>query len=135
MAMVEEFMMPCYDRIAAFARRKGIPLVSVDTDGRVAELLPVMMAHGMNAMMPFEAQAGNDVLAIRAQYPGLGIFGGLDKNALASGKADIDRELDRAEKMLAAGRWIPGFDHLIPPNVAWGDYTYFMAEFSKMIGL
>ena len=133
MEMVEEFMMPCYDLIADFARLKGIPLVSVDTDGRVAELLPVMMNHGMNAMMPFEVQAGNDILAIRKEYPDLGIFGGLDKNALAEGGREIGRELDRAEKMLAAGRWIPGFDHLIPPNVAWKDFKYFMAEFMKLI--
>ena len=57
-AMVEEFMMPCYDRIVAFARAHGVRLVSVDTDGDCSELVPLMMKHGINMFFPFEVQAG-----------------------------------------------------------------------------
>ena len=133
MAMVEEFMMPEYDRMAAFAARHKIPIVSVDTDGMVDELVPVMMRHGVNAFMPFEAQAGNDVVAYRKQYPKLGIMGGLDKNALAKGKPEMHRELDRAEQMLALGGWVPGFDHIIPPDVSWGNFKFFMEHLRKMV--
>jgi len=132
-AMVEEFMMPAYDRVSAFARAHGIPLVSVDTDGQVDRLLPVMMAHGVNAYLPFEVQAGNDVLCYRRRYPALSILGGLDKSALARGRTEIHRELDRAEAMFAAGRWIAGFDHLIPPDVSWGNYRYAMHELKVML--
>jgi uroporphyrinogen decarboxylase len=133
MAMVEEFMMPEYDRVAAFAARHKIPLISVDSDGMVDELVPVMMRHGINAFMPFEVQAGNDVVAYRKQYPKLGIMGGLDKSALAKGKPEMHRELDRAEQMLALGGWVPGFDHLIPPDVSWANFTYFMEHLKKMV--
>lgn len=135
MKMVEEFMMPHYDRVAQFARRKGIPLLSVDTDGRVDELLPVFMRHGVNALLPFEAQAGNDVEEFGRQYPELGIMGGLDKNALAKGKAEIHAQLDRAERMLARGRYIAGFDHSIPPNVPWDNFRYFVENLKKIIGV
>jgi hypothetical protein len=135
MAMVEEFMMPSYDRICAFARSRGIPVVSVDTDGQVAELVPLMMRHGVNALMPFEVQAGNDVTEYRCRHPGLGIMGGLDKGALARSRADIHRELDRAERMFAAGGWIPGFDHLIPPDVPWESFAYAVGTLTRMAGL
>lgn len=123
-AMVEEFMMPCYDRIAAFAREAGVRVVSVDTDGWCGELLPVMMAHGITMMLPFEVQAGNDIRDYRRMYPELGIVGGLDKRALATSRAAIDVEVDRARWMAGRGRYVPGFDHLIPPNVSWDDYVY-----------
>jgi hypothetical protein len=133
MGMVEDFLMPSYDRIVGFARARGIPVVSVDTDGRVDELLPAMMSHGVNAFMPFEVQAGNDVTEIRRSHQTLGIMGGLDKSALAGDKAAIHRELNRAERMLAAGGWIAGFDHLIPPDVPWKSFRYAMGELKRMI--
>lgn len=132
-AMVEEFMMPQYDRIAAFARRRGVPLISVDSDGWVGQLVPVMMRHGINVFFPFEVRAGNDILAYRAQHPTLGILGGLDKTALAGDRAAIHGELDRATRMLATGGYVAGFDHLIPPDVPWSAYRYFVLELRRII--
>lgn len=123
-AMVQEFMMPCYDRIADFAESAGVRILSVDTDGDCAELVPIMMEHGVNMFMPFEVQAGNDILAYRRQYPELGIWCGLDKRALADSKAAVDEELDRAKAMLKLGRYVPGFDHLIPPDAKWELFEY-----------
>ncbi|MFC1453264.1 uroporphyrinogen decarboxylase family protein, partial [Verrucomicrobiota bacterium] len=123
-AMVEDFMMPCYDRIAAFGRSAGVRLISVDTDGQCAELVPVMMRHGVNMLLPFEVQAGNDVLRYRDQYPELGIEGGLDKRAPAQSREAVDREVERAREMVKRGRYIPGFDHLVPPDVPWDTFRY-----------
>ena len=123
-AMVEQFMMPQYDRIADFARRHGIEIMSVDSDGDVSELVPVMMRHGVNLYLPFEVQAGCDILEYRRKYPTLAINGGLDKRALAAGKAAIDREVAKAREMVRRGRYIPGFDHLIPSDVPWENYRY-----------
>lgn len=123
-AMVEEFMMPAYDRIAAFARSHGVRVLSVDTDGDCSELVPVMMKHGVNMFFPFEVQAGNEVRDYRRKYPELGIIGGLDKRALAAGRAEIDREVQRARDMVKEGRYVPAFDHLIPPDVPWVNFQY-----------
>ena len=131
-AMTEAFLMPCYDRIAAFAREHGVRVISVDTDGDCSELVPLMMRHGVNMFFPFEVQAGNDLLAYRKQYPTLGIMCGLDKRALAAGKVEIDREIERAAQMVAQGRYVPGFDHLIPPDVSWENWSYAVAELKKV---
>ncbi len=122
--MVRDFMMPCYDRIVDFARSARIRLVSVDTDGDCSELVPIFQEHGVNVVFPFEVQAGNDILAYRAHHPKLGIMGGLDKRALAWDREAIDREVERARRMVEKGRYIPGFDHLIPPNVPWANFCY-----------
>ncbi len=133
--MIEDFMMPQYDRIAEFCRRHNVSIFSVDSDGLVDQLVPAMMAHGINAFMPFEAQAGSDIEEFRRLYPGLGIIGGLDKNALALDKAAINKQLDRAQRMLAGGGYILGFDHMIPPNVSWENFKYTVNELKRMIGI
>ncbi len=135
MEMVEEFMMPQYDRIADFARRHDVAIVSVDSDGLVDELVPHMMKHGVNTYFPFEVQAGNDIEEYRKLYPKLGIIGGLDKRVLGKDKAALHAELDRAERMLAGGGYIPGFDHLIPPDASWENFKYFVEALRKMTGI
>jgi hypothetical protein len=96
-----------------------------------------MMRHGVNVFFPFEVQAGNDVVRYREMYPTLGIIGGLDKNALSERATQpaMHRELDRAEAMLAGGGCIPGFDHLIPPNVPWRKWCWFMEALGKLVGV
>jgi len=131
--MLNDFMMPQYDRIAAFAKTHAIPVISVDSDGDLSGLAPVMAAHGVNAFMPFEVQAGSDILDYRRQYPNLGLMGGLDKGALAADRSAMHRQLDRAQQMFAQGGYIVGFDHLIPPNVPWANYKYFLEQLRPMI--
>jgi uroporphyrinogen decarboxylase len=125
-------MMPCYDRISAFARAAGVRIISVDTDGDCRELVPVMMKHGINMFFPFEVQAGNDILWYREHYPTLGIMGGLDKCALARTKKEIDREIEKTSLMMRHGRYIPGFDHLIPPNVPWENFCYAAEQIKQL---
>ena len=134
MEMVEEFMMPAYDRIIKFAAENRVKVVSVDTDGLCDELVASMTGHGINAFMPFEVQAGNDIEVFREQYPSLGIYGGLDKRALAAGKREIGAQLDKAERMFAKGGYIAGFDHAIPSDVPWENYRYAVTELQKMAG-
>ena len=133
MAMVEEFMMPHYDRIARFAADNGITAISVDSDGLVDELVPMMMRHGVNVFFPFEVQAGNDVREYRRKYPDLCIMGGLDKNALSKGRKEVQAELDKAADMLQSPGYIVGFDHLIPPDAKWDNFQYFMTELAKLV--
>lgn len=133
--MIREFMMPCYDRIAAFARSVGARLVSVDTDGDCSLLVPIFMEHGVNFVFPFEVQAGNDIEEYRRAYPELGIMGGLDKRALAHGRPAVDREMEKARRMVAAGRYIPGFDHLIPPDVPWETFRYAAERAAALCGI
>jgi hypothetical protein len=73
---------------------------------------------------PFEVQAGCDILDYRKKYPALGIMGGLDKRALAGSIADVDIVIEKAAIMISKGRYVPMFDHLIPPDAKWGNFKY-----------
>ena len=132
--MVRDFMMPNYRKISEFADSKGIPLFSVDTDGKVDDLLPPMTEAGVNMMFPFEVQAGCDIERYRREYPKLGIMGGLDKRALAKDRKAIDRELELAERMHRQSGYVAMPDHLVPPDVPFENYKYFMERLRELVG-
>jgi uroporphyrinogen decarboxylase len=132
--MVREFMMPNYRKISDFAQAKGIPLVSVDSDGDVSQLVPIMVENGVNVYWPFEVQAGCDIEEYRRLYRRLGIIGGMDKRALTKGKQAIDGELARAERMLDHGGYVASLDHMVPPDVSWEDFCYYMARLREIVG-
>jgi hypothetical protein len=130
----QQFMAPNYRRIKAFADTHGIPIISVDNDGNPDLLAGPMQAAGVNLIYPMEVAAGCDVVAWRRKYPQLGLMGGIDKRALAEGPAAIDRELARVAPALEHGRYIPSLDHLIPDDVSWENYCYFVEALRKLVG-
>lgn len=132
-SMVGKFMMPNYRRIKDFADAKGIPLMSVDSDGDVSELVPIMMQNGVNLFWPFEVQAGCDVEEYRRKYPRLGIMGGLDKRALAGSREAIDHELARAQRMFQHGGYVASPDHGVPPDVPWDNYKYYLERLRAVV--
>ncbi|MFQ6048864.1 MAG: uroporphyrinogen decarboxylase family protein, partial [Phycisphaerae bacterium] len=52
--MVRQFMLPHYRRLASFLRDAGVPVVMLDSDGHVSELIPIWLEAGINAANPFE---------------------------------------------------------------------------------
>jgi len=130
----EEFMGPCYRRIARFAREHDIRVFSVDTDGQPDLIIPPMRAAGVNFLWPLEVAAGCDVNAMRAKYPGLAMMGGIDKRALAQGPEAIDAELERIRPAVAAGRYIPDLDHSVPDDVSWANFCYYAEALKRLVG-
>jgi uroporphyrinogen decarboxylase len=131
--LFREFMKPNYEKVADFARRHRIPIILVDSDGYIEDLAPLMLESGVTAMYPFEVQAGNDVFRVRERLPGLGVIGGLDKESMARGRADMDAELEKARRLIRLGRFIPGPDHFVLSNVPWANYRYFMERLREVV--
>ena len=68
-AMFDEFMSPYYNEMVGFLRNDlEIPGVIVDTDGDMTLLIPKFVEAGVNILLPFEVQAGMDVLKVREQW-------------------------------------------------------------------
>ena len=61
-------------------------------------------------------------------------MGGIDKKALAAGKDEIDREIEKVERMLKKGGYIPYVDHMVPPEVSFENYKYFRNRLKSIIG-
>jgi uroporphyrinogen decarboxylase len=125
--MMREIMVPRWRSFTDFLRANGVPVILVDCDGKVDEFIPLILEGGLNGILPFEVAAGNDILAARKRYGrDLILFGGVDKRALAAGKAAIDAELDRAVKpLLAQGGYFPMLDHYAPPDISFESYLYY----------
>jgi hypothetical protein len=132
-AMFREFMMPYYKRLIGFLRDNGVRHFCVDTDGDCRLLIPLFLECGMTGMLPFEVQAGCDIVEIRKQYPRLQIYGGLDKNLVAQGKEAIDRELEaKLPPLLRQGGYIPFVDHLVHPDISWENFCYYRQRVAEL---
>jgi len=132
-AIFNEFMAPNYRKVRDFARAHHIPILLVDSDGATGELAKWMAACGVTAMYPFEVGAGNDCQATRAALPELGILGGLEKDAMAQGPEAVEREMEKARRLIEMGRCIPGPDHVALSNVSWPQYRYFMERLREVV--
>ena len=125
-AHVTRSMMPRYRELIAEARSCGIAAMIVDTDGDCRSLIPLFLANGVDALLPFEVRAGMDVVAVVREFPKLGIVGGLDKRALAGTREDICREVEGGLPLVDRGGFIPALDHTIPPNVPLVSFRYYL---------
>ena len=135
-AMVREFMLPCYRKIKQFAISNHIPILSVDTDGNCRQLAPLFFEAGVNLMMPFEVQEGNELDWYVQDLPEMCLMGGFDKKALWTSKEAIDLEFKRLEPVFSShARFIPAPDHLIPPEVPFELMCYFMKCLKEKIAV
>lgn len=133
-AMFREFMTPCYQRITAFLKDRGVRIILVDTDGNLDQLIPLFLEAGLTGVYPVEVQAGNDLVAIRKSFPKLQLLGGIDKIKIARGPRAIDEELEsKLPFLLNSGGYIPYIDHLVHPEISWADFCYYRRRLKEII--
>ncbi len=132
--MFRKFMTPYYKKLTDLAHKHGIKMISVDSDGYMHELTELFLEAGVNVILPYEVQAGNDIPYLLKKYPNLIALGGMDKRAMARDKSAIDAEIERVKAITKLGRYVPFPDHLIPADVSWENYQYFVWQWKKMIG-
>ena len=129
--MMRELLFPYYEQLIGNLRSRQIDgqrhlYIQIDTDGNVDTAIPLYREIGMDAMSPFEAASGCDVVRTAREYPDLVIFGGIDKRILAQTRDDIDRELERIlPAMRQRGGYIPTSDHGVPAEVPYDNYLHY----------
>jgi len=133
--MFREFMKPNYLKIVEFAKQNNISVISVDTDGNMDIMMPLLEESGINFVLPFEVQAGCDIVELRNKFPGVCMHGGIDKRQLAFGRDEIDKELDRIDELFHKSGYIPALDHLIPPDVSYENFCYFTKCIRHRLGM
>lgn len=134
-AMFREFMYPQYVRLISFLKANGAKLVFVDCDGYPGnELTALWLDAGVDAVSPCEIAAGNDLIQLRKDFPTLGLYGGIDKRALAAGKEAIDHEvLSKVPWLLEKGGYIPHVDHAVPHDVPLENYIYYRRLLTRVV--
>jgi uroporphyrinogen decarboxylase len=125
----DAFMLPYYIELIGFLREElGVPVIGVDTDGKMTKLIPFFVRAGVNFIFPLEVQAGMDVLEVRKAWPEqFAMWGGMDKRALYGDREAIRAEVMRVvPPMLEAGGYIPAIDHAVPPEVSLDNWLFFL---------
>jgi uroporphyrinogen decarboxylase len=129
-AMTREFLAPSWSRWSAEARAAGCPLVDMDSDGYVGELVPIWVECGINVCDPLEVAAGNDIAEYRRLFGrSMAYRMGVDKRAMGKGGDAVRAELERVRPVVEDGGYIPGCDHGVPPDVSWPRFV----EYSRII--
>jgi uroporphyrinogen decarboxylase len=136
-AMTRRFCMPAWRLWAGRARSAGVPVVDMDSDGFVGELVPLWLESGFNVCDPVEVAAGNDIVGLRREHGGRMAFrGGIDKRAIAKGGEAIRKEVARVTPVVEDGGYIPSCDHGVPADVSWPafvDYSRLLAEVTRWL--
>jgi len=132
--LFKKFIFPHYKRIASFMRDHGVPIISVDSDGYIEPLIPLFLEAGVNLVWPIEVAAGMEPASLRKKYgKNLALIGGIDKRELSKDRASIDRELEKAKRLVDLGGYIPTVDHTIPPEVSYENALYFFEQKRKIL--
>ncbi len=133
--MTEEFCAPCYRRWIGQAEAAGVPVRSIDSDGRIDMLVPVYLGCGVNCVDPMEVAAGNDINEFRRQFGRrMAYRGGVDKRAIAAGGEVLRAELDRIRPVVEDGGYIPGCDHGVPPDISWANFQDYAMQLAEITG-
>jgi hypothetical protein len=134
--MVRRFLMPAYRKWVEVVKASGCPLVSVDSDGYIADLIPLWIEAGYNCCTPLEVAAGNDIVAFRQRFGSqIAYTGGIDKRALAAGGEALRSEVLRVVlPLLKLGGFIPGADHGVPPDISWQNFIQYSRLLAQLTG-
>jgi hypothetical protein len=135
--MVRKYMVPRYKKITEMLHSNGIDIIFMDSDGNLTELVPLWLESGINYVWPLEQAAGNDAVALRKKYGKELVIGGtIDKRALIKGKEAIKEEImSKVPFLLEKGGYFPSVDHLVPPNVTFENYCYYINMLRDIAGL
>ncbi len=134
-AMTRRFLLPVWRRWLKLAREAGVPILDVDSDGNVDELIPLWIEAGFNCCDPIEVAAGCDLVAYRRRFGArMAYTGGIDKRCMAKGGQILEAEMARIAPVARGGGYIPGCDHGIPPDISWQNMHHFMRLWGEMTG-
>ncbi len=134
---IGEYIAPYYRRVITLAGQCGCRLFSQDSDGNMNPVLDSFVQAGLNLAYPAEPAAGMDMVAVRKKYgKRLALKGGIDKFALAKGKAAIRNELEyKLQPLMQKGGTVFGLDHRIPGGTPLEDYRYYVNTARELLGL
>ncbi len=134
-AMTREFCKPSWDRWSRLLHEAGCPLVDMDSDGYVGELIPIWIESGLDVCDPIEVAAGNDLPAFRREFGhDIAFRQGVDKRAIAAGGEAIRAELRRLEPVVRDGGYVPGCDHGVPPDITWPAFVDYAGLLARITG-
>lgn len=130
-----KFIKPHMRRLVDFLKSNGVRYVTLDTDGNPEVLIQDFLDIGIDLLWPCERAAGMDPVYLRKKYGrSLRLGGGVDKRVLATTKQAIDEHLELLRPVVEEGGYTPQVDHLVPPDVSYDNFCYYMDKKRLLLG-
>jgi len=127
------FCAPTYREIGEVVKAAGVPAFVIDSDGFVEPALPLVVPLGVNALLPWEVKAGNDLDRVRDRYPELIMFGGIEKESVNAGNTAMIRPvIDAKRPLIRGGRYFPNGDHGLQSVVDFENLCKFMTRLHEV---
>ena len=135
--MFKKFMMPRYKKLNEQIHSLGVDVIYMDSDGNIDLLIPLWLECGVNLFWPLEVAGGMDAVALRKKYGNdIILAGNIDKRELIKGVKEIEAEvMSKVPFLLEKGGYFPSVDHLVPPDVSFDNYCYYINLLRKVAGL
>jgi len=123
--MTREFILPAYRKWGPRIKRAGVPVIEIDSDGYIGELIPLWIEEGIHCCSPVEAAAHCDIIQFRDTYgKSMAYMQGIDKRIIAVGGTELEAHVNRiVPHLFRDGGYIPGCDHGVPPDISWRNYV------------
>ena len=135
-AMTREFLMPCYLKWIDLFNQYNIPVINMDSDGYIEELIPIWIESGIHVCEPIEVAAGNDIVHFREKFGTKMVYcGGIDKRAIAAGGEVMRAEVMRVvPPLLKQGGFIPSCDHGVPHDISFPNFVEYTRLLAQLTG-
>jgi uroporphyrinogen decarboxylase len=132
----DEKVTPHYRRITDLTHAHGIPLASLDCDGKIDKLIPGWIKNGVNTMFPMEVGVWNANIAPWREQFGKELrgVGGMNKVIFSRDFAAVDAEIERLRPLVELGGYIPCPDHRLAPDAKWENIQYYCERMRLMFG-
>jgi len=130
--LYKEFLLPHYKRVIGFLNKNKIDRIMMDSDGNTTAILDPSIEAGITGHWPLEVGSGMDALTVAKKYGNrLFLIGNIDKRAVVEGGEAMSREVDsKVPQLKQAGGYIPGIDHIVPPECTLEKFREY-AEYMK----
>lgn len=133
-AIFDELCAKHYKKRNELCHKYGIDIISLDCDGVTDKLLPTWVNNGVNTMFPIEIGVWGDQFEAARQKFGNNVLGvgGMDKTALRKDKAAVDAEIERLQRLVALGGFIPCPDHRLMPGSKFELVQYYAEKIKEI---
>jgi len=134
--MARKFLLPLWVEWCERIKKSGCPVVGLDSDGYIGELIPIWIEAGINCTVPVEIAAGNNPVEYRKIYgKNIAYRGGIDKRKIAKGGKEIEQEMYKIiPPLLKDGGYIPGCDHGVPHDISLQNFINYGELLAKLTG-
>jgi uroporphyrinogen decarboxylase len=135
-SMYEEFVLPSYDPLLQVLRRHGVETLVFSTYANARLLIPSILKWGFNCLWAYEVSVdAMDYRDIRREFGrDLRLIGGIDLDALRTGKEAIRREIEtKVPPLVADGGYVPLADGRVREDVAFENYAYYRETLRRVL--